>query len=210
MADQSLHNDALNEFNRQLLNENVGNPLANQDKDDNNNYWGHESLEPVEDAIQFHSQISIEDHSELSDINSSYDLSDVSAYQWYMNRTSDLSSFAKNEAEEKENLSQVLKGCFAFGGLRWDQIMMFYQLNDTLMPVAGEQKEVEEYIEKLEVAGMVMDKRGNKRYFLASEATPEEVLTNQEKDDTQSVYSSCNSSWGAQTEADYEALLEDL
>lgn len=104
-----------------------------------------------------------------------------------MNRTSDLSSFAKDEAEEKEHLTQVLKGCYSFGGLRWDQIMMFYQLNDTFMPVNGEQKEIEEYVEKIGIAGMVMDKRENKRYFLANEATPEQVLANQEKDDTQSV-----------------------
>lgn len=45
-------------------------------EDENNNYWRPDSIEVAEDAIQFHSQISIEDDLEMSNTTTaSHDVS---------------------------------------------------------------------------------------------------------------------------------------
>lgn len=64
---------------------------------------------------------------------------------------------------------------------------MAYHINELILPFKADRENAEEYIEKFDFVGFVLDQKDNKRYYLKTEANPDDVRL--ELDDTQSVSS---------------------
>ncbi|KAE9556589.1 hypothetical protein FO519_000283 [Halicephalobus sp. NKZ332] len=146
---------------------------------------------------------------ELEDLSLT-ELSDASIHQWYISQQSiDVSEdIDASKIEEEKALTTVLKGASRLGGLKWEQVAVLYLANGHYMPIETlTTKFAEEYLESFPFVRCFTDGNNRKRFHLTDDPLP--PTFNPTRDRNLSSYSSCNSSWGAQTVADFDLTLGD-